>query len=131
MASIQKRIRNGKTTYRVQYRDPSGAMRGRSFTRMADARRFQTETEHAKEHGAWTDPRAGKATLRSYGDAHLAAQTFDETPARRSRCGYACTSTRTSATTRLGRCARASSRHGPAVCNSSSRRATSAWCSPT
>jgi integrase len=79
MASIQKRIRNGKTTYRVQYRDPSGAMRGRSFTRMADARRFQTETEHAKEHGAWTDPRAGKATLRSYGDAHLAAQTFDET----------------------------------------------------
>ena len=25
MASIQKRIRNGKTTYRVQYRDPSAA----------------------------------------------------------------------------------------------------------
>jgi integrase len=79
MASIQKRTRNGKTTYRVQYRDPSGAMRGRSFTRMADARRFKTETEHATEHGAWTDPRAGKATLRSYAVAHLAAQTFDET----------------------------------------------------
>jgi len=79
MASIQKRIRGGKTTYRVQYRDPSGAMRGKSFARVADARRFKTETEHAKEHGVWTDPRAGKAILRAYGDAHLAAQTFDET----------------------------------------------------
>lgn len=45
----------------------------------ADARRFKTETEHAQDHGAWSDPRAGKTTLRSYGDAHLAAQTFDET----------------------------------------------------
>jgi hypothetical protein len=73
MASIQKRTRGGKTTYRVQYWDPSGAMRGRSFARLADARRFKTETEHAKEHGVWTDPRAGKATLRTYGDAHLVA----------------------------------------------------------
>jgi integrase len=79
MASIQKRMRNGKTSYRVQYRDPSGAMRGKVFDRKVNAQRFKTETEHAKEHGAWTDPRAGKATLRSYGDAHLAAQTFDET----------------------------------------------------
>jgi integrase len=79
MASIQKRTRNGKTTYRVQYRDPSGAMRGKVFDRKEDARRFKTETEHAKDNQAWTDPRAGKATLRSHGDAHLAAQTFDET----------------------------------------------------
>jgi integrase len=79
MASIQKRVRNGKTTYRVQYRDPGGAMRGPVFDRKVDAQRFKTENEHAKLHNAWTDPRAGKATLRTYGDAHLAAQTFDET----------------------------------------------------
>jgi integrase len=79
MASIQKRTRNGKRTYRVQYRDPSGAMRGKVFERERDAKRFRTDTEHATGHGAWTDPRAGKATLRTYGDAHLAAQTFDET----------------------------------------------------
>jgi integrase len=79
MASIQKRTRNGKTSYRVQYRDPSGAMRGKVFTRKVDAQRWETENEHAKLHGAWTDPRAGEATLRAYGDAHLAAQTFDET----------------------------------------------------
>jgi integrase len=79
MASIHKRTRNGKTTYRVQFRGPSGAMRGKVFDRIADARRFATDTEHAKGHQAWTDPQAGKATLRTYGDAHLAAQTFDET----------------------------------------------------
>jgi hypothetical protein len=79
MASIQKRVRNGKTTYRVQYRDPSGAMRGKVFTRERDARRFETETEHAKLHHAWTDPRAGRATLRDYAAAWCAAQTFDET----------------------------------------------------
>jgi integrase len=79
MASIQKRTRNGKTTYRVQYRDPTGAMRGKVFDRKEDARRFKTETEHAKDHRAWTDPRAGKATVRAYGDAHLSAQTFEET----------------------------------------------------
>src|SRR4029450_9556704 len=79
MASIPKRTRNGKTPYRVQYRDPSGAMRGKVFDRMVDAKRFRTETEHAKDNNAWTDPRAGKVTLRDYADAHLAAQTFDET----------------------------------------------------
>jgi integrase len=79
MASIQKRTRNGATTYRVQYRDPSGAMRGKVFARLVDAKRFKTETEYAKEHNTWTDPRAGRTTLRGHGDAYLAAQTFDET----------------------------------------------------
>ena len=54
-------------------------MRGKVFDRKVDAQRFKTETEYAKEHNAWTDPRAGKTTLRAYGDAYLAAQTFDET----------------------------------------------------
>jgi integrase len=79
MASIQKRTRAGKVTYRVQYRDPAGRMRGKVFARMVDAKRFRTETEHAKEHNAWTDPRAGKVTLRDYAEAWCAAQTFDET----------------------------------------------------
>ena len=79
MASIQKRTRNGKTTYRVQYRDPSGAMRGKVFDRLAAARAWLTETEHAKGHNAWTDPRAGKATLGEYAETWCAAQTFDET----------------------------------------------------
>jgi hypothetical protein len=51
MASIQKRTRNGKVSYRVQYRDPSGAMHGKVFQRKADAERFRTENEHAKLRG--------------------------------------------------------------------------------
>lgn len=79
MASIQKRVRNGKITYRVQYRDPAGRMRGKVFARKADAEGWLTDNEHAKRHGAWTDPKAGKATLRDYAGVWCAAQTFDET----------------------------------------------------
>lgn len=131
MASIQKRTRNGKTTYRVQYRDPSGAMRGKVFDRKVKAESWLHENEVAKEHNAWADPRAGKATLRSYGDAHLAAQTFDET-------------TREAVALRLrlhvyphlgdyplAALRPASCRHGSAACSNSSRGATSASCSPT
>jgi hypothetical protein len=40
MASIEKRVRNGKTTYRVRYRDPAGSQRSKVFARKADAQRF-------------------------------------------------------------------------------------------
>jgi hypothetical protein len=39
MASIQKRLRNGKTTYRVRYRDPARQQRSKVFARKADAQR--------------------------------------------------------------------------------------------
>jgi len=131
MASIQKRTRNGKTTYRVQYRDPSGAMRGKVFDRKEDARRFKTETEHAKDHQAWTDPGPAR---RPYADTVTRAwpsRPLTRQPVRPSRSGFGCTSTRTSATTRWRRSGRVSSRHGRAGSSSSSRRATSASCSPT
>ena len=56
MATIQKRVRNGKTTYRVRYRDPAGMQRSKVFARKADAQRFLNETETAKARGTWTDP---------------------------------------------------------------------------
>jgi len=60
MASIQKRVRNGRVTYRVRYRDPAGRQRSRVFTRKADAQRFLNESEHAKLKGTWTDPALGR-----------------------------------------------------------------------
>jgi integrase len=60
MASIQKRQRNGKTTYRVQYRDPAGRMRGKVFVRKVDAERWLLENEAAKLKGGWVDPRSGR-----------------------------------------------------------------------
>ena len=48
MATIEKRVRSGKTTYRVRYRDPAGHQRSKGFARKADAQRFLNETETAK-----------------------------------------------------------------------------------
>ena len=59
MATIEKRVRNGKTTYRVRYRDPAGSQRSKVFARKADAQRFLNETETAKARGTWTDPGLG------------------------------------------------------------------------
>jgi integrase len=66
MATIQKRVRNGKTTYRVRYRDPAGSQRSRVFARKADAQRFLNETETAKARGTWTDPSLGKVLFRDW-----------------------------------------------------------------
>ena len=41
MASIQKRVRNGKTTYSVNYRDPAGRSRRKVFDRARDAARWE------------------------------------------------------------------------------------------
>jgi hypothetical protein len=61
VASIEKRTRNGRTTYRVRYRDPSGRQRSKVFTLKRDADRWLTENEAAKLPGrAWVDPAAGR-----------------------------------------------------------------------
>jgi len=66
MATIEKRVRNGKTTYRVRYRDPAGGQRSKVFARKADAQRFLNETETAKARGTWTDPSLGKVLFRDW-----------------------------------------------------------------
>jgi hypothetical protein len=48
MATIEKRVRNGRVTYRARYRDPAGGQRSKVFARKADAQRFLNETETAK-----------------------------------------------------------------------------------
>ena len=48
MASVETRIRAGKTTYRVRYRDPAGRQRSRVFDRKVDADGWLTDNEHAK-----------------------------------------------------------------------------------
>ena len=66
MATIEKRVRNGKTTYRVRYRDPEGRQRSKVFARKADAQRFLNETETAKARGTWTDPSLGRVLFRDW-----------------------------------------------------------------
>ena len=60
MAHIERRVRNGKTTYRARYRDPAGHEHAKVFARKADAQRFLTEMENSKLKGTWTDPALGR-----------------------------------------------------------------------
>ena len=75
MATIEKRVRNGKTTYRVRYRTPPGSQRSRVFARKADAQRFLNETETAKARGTWTDPALGRVLFRDWLGESWAATT--------------------------------------------------------
>jgi integrase len=68
----------GKITWLARWRDPAGAQRKRSFPRKVDADRFLTTVEHGILTGAYSDPAAGKVTLRQYAGEWLAGQTFDE-----------------------------------------------------
>jgi integrase len=68
VASIQKRTRNGKTSYRVQYRDPAGRQRGKVFARKVDADAFLIQTEHAKRTGGYVDPAAGKVKFGEWAE---------------------------------------------------------------
>jgi integrase len=66
MATIEKRVRNGRVTYRARYRDPAGIQRSKVFARKADAQRFLNETETAKARGTWTDPALGRVLFRDW-----------------------------------------------------------------
>jgi integrase len=60
VASIEKRTRNGKVTYRVRYRSPDGRQRSKVFDRSIDAKRWLHGTEHAKDTGRYVDQARAK-----------------------------------------------------------------------
>lgn len=78
MASVDKRIRDGRTTYLARWRDPEGKQRKKSFTRKVDADRFAATVEADVLRGRYIDPDAGRVTFKKYATDWLAAQTFDE-----------------------------------------------------
>jgi hypothetical protein len=63
VATIEKRIRDGKVSYRVRYRDPAGRQRSKSFARKVDADRWMVTTEQAKLKGSYINPALGKTKL--------------------------------------------------------------------
>ncbi|MEJ7743878.1 MAG: hypothetical protein WKF73_15850 [Nocardioidaceae bacterium] len=79
MASISKREVGGKPRYDVNYREPDGRRRRKTFLKKSDAERFTATVEADKARGSYLDPDAGKVTLKRYADQWLAAQTFDVT----------------------------------------------------
>ena len=71
MASIKKRP-DGQ--WRARYRDDAGREHARHFDRKVDAQRWIDEVTTSIVTGQYVDPRAGKATLRTYAEDWRAAQ---------------------------------------------------------
>src|SRR6266508_5577402 len=83
MADIDRRIRGGKVSYRVRYRDPAGRQREKTFAKRADAARWATENAHAAQVGSWVDPVGGKVLLGAFAERWYAAAAPIRRPATR------------------------------------------------
>ncbi len=81
MASIEKRVRDGQTSWRAHYRTPAGAQRNKTFARKVDAERFLAGVESAKVVGTYVDPALARVTVGVWarrwleGQAHLKPTT--------------------------------------------------------
>ena len=81
MASIEKRVRDGQTSWRAHYRTPAGAQRNKTFARKVDAERFLAGVESSKVIGTYVDPALARVTVGEWaqrwldGQAHLKPTT--------------------------------------------------------
>ncbi len=75
MSSVEKRVRDGQTTWRAHYRTPAGAQRNKTFTRKGDADRFLATVESAKITGSFADPALARLTIGEWSTRWLQAQT--------------------------------------------------------
>ena len=79
MASISKREVGGKPRYDVNYREPDGTRRRKTFGRKSEAERFAATVEADKSRGVYMAPDTGRITFKEYAEGWLASQTFDVT----------------------------------------------------
>ena len=62
MASIEKRVRDGRRTWVARWRDPEGHQRKRGFTKRSDADRYLTSVEPSIRTGTYVDAALSKVT---------------------------------------------------------------------
>jgi integrase len=84
MASIEKRVRNGRKTWRAHYRTPAGNQRSKSFARKVDAERFLAGVENSKVIGSYVDPMLSRVTVGAWAQRWLDGQEHLK-PTTRSR----------------------------------------------
>lgn len=68
MASVEKRIRNGRKTWRVAWRDPEGRQRSRVFDVERDAKAWRADVERSINRGQYYDSERGKITVGDWAD---------------------------------------------------------------
>lgn len=80
MASISTRDVGGQRRYDVNYREPDGRRRRKTFTRKKPAEDFSKTVEADKLRGTYIDRDSGRVTFREYVEqTWLPAQTFEAT----------------------------------------------------
>jgi integrase len=84
MASVRKRVRDGRLTWEVRWYDPDRRLRGKTFAKKVDAERFRSSVEVDKLAGTYADPAAGKTPLGEWA-ARWEATTVDLRPSTRAR----------------------------------------------
>lgn len=72
---------DGTVRYVVNYREPDGAQRRKTFRRKAEAHAFRHAVETDKFRGTYIDITAGDVTFAAYAAEWLAGRTFDEATA--------------------------------------------------
>jgi hypothetical protein len=66
VASIEKRVRSGKTRWYARYVDDKGKDKSKVFDRRADAERFLTSVKADLMRGVYVAPDDGLMTFREY-----------------------------------------------------------------
>ncbi|MCW2769989.1 MAG: Integrase [Aeromicrobium sp.] len=86
MASIEKRIRDGRTVWRTHYRNPAGLQRNKTFARKVDTERFLAGVENSKNTGAT----AASLVIASGADVKVVQQMLSHTSATMTldTCGH-------------------------------------------
>lgn len=84
MASVEKRVRDGKVTWLARWRDPDGKQRKRTFPKKSDAERRLVSIGSALEDGTYVDPSLSKVTFGDWSRVWLDGQVQLK-PSTRSR----------------------------------------------
>src|SRR3954452_20479395 len=81
MASVEKLVRNGRTTYEARWRDDQGRQRKKAFTKKGDADRYAATVEADKARGTYVEP--SKITVAEYARSWAETRPHRPTTARR------------------------------------------------
>src|SRR3954466_6516974 len=81
MASVEKRVRNGRTTYQARWRDDQGRQRKKAFTKKGNADRYAATVEADKARGTYVEP--SKITVAEYARSWAETRPHRSTTARR------------------------------------------------
>jgi len=84
MASVEKRVRNGKLRWYARYRTPDGQQRVKVFDTKRDAENHLTQVEGSKLAGGYVDPRRARVTTGEWVDQWLSTKA-NITPKTRER----------------------------------------------